>query len=99
MPIYLLADVAQAAQCLMRRTAFESVMGYESEFDHVNTDKDLWFRLSLEYDYAYIREKLSLIRVHESRETIKAFRNILSSACTLYDNCIFTLDRIGSGIS
>lgn len=75
LPIYLLADVAQAAQCLMRRTAFESVMGYESEFDHVNTDKDLWFRLSLEYDYAYIREKLSLIRVHESRETIKAFRN------------------------
>lgn len=75
LPIYLLADVGQAAQCLMRRTTFDAAMGYESEFDHVNTDKDLWFRLSLISDYAYIREKLSLIRVHESRETFKAFRN------------------------
>lgn len=74
LPIYLLADVAQAAQCLIRRTAFTAAMGYSSEFDHVNTDKDLWFRLSLVSDYAYIREKLALIRVHESRETFKAFR-------------------------
>lgn len=75
LPIYLLADVAQSPQCLMRRTVFDAAMGFESEFDHVNADKDLWFRLSLISDYAYIREKLSLIRVHASRETIKAFRN------------------------
>lgn len=75
LPIYLLADVAQAAQCLIRRAAFDNAMGYASEFDHVNTDKDLWFRLSLVSDYAYIREKLALIRVHASRETFKAFRN------------------------
>lgn len=75
LPIYLLADVAQSAQCLMRRASFDSAMGYSTEFDHLNTDKDLWFRLSLISDYAYIREKLSLIRVHQSRETFKAFRN------------------------
>jgi glycosyltransferase involved in cell wall biosynthesis len=75
LPIYLLADVAQAPQALVRRTSFNSAMGYSSEFDHVNADKDLWFRLSLISDYAYVREKLSLIRIHKDRETVKAIKN------------------------
>ena len=75
LPIYMVAEVAQAAQCLMRRSAFNSAGGFMTEFDHLNVDKDLWFRLSLVSDYAYIRDKLSLIRIHQSRETVKAFRN------------------------
>jgi len=74
LPLYLLTDVGQPAQCLMRRTAFESVLGYDTEFDHTNADKDLWFRLSLVSNYAYIREKLSLIRIHEARETTLGYR-------------------------
>ena len=75
LPIYMVAEVAQAAQCLMRRSAFNRAGGYATDFDHLNVDKDLWFRLSLVSDYAYIREKLALIRIHQSRETLKAFRN------------------------
>jgi len=74
LPIYMLTDVAQPAQCLMRRAAFNKILGYDTEIDHTNADKDLWFRLSLVSDYAYIREKFSLIRIHESRETTAGFR-------------------------
>ncbi len=75
LPIYLLTDVAQASQCVMRRSAFHRVYGYNTEFDHGNADIDLWFRLSLVSDYAYIKEKLSLIRIHRARETLVAFRS------------------------
>jgi glycosyltransferase involved in cell wall biosynthesis len=75
LPIYMLTDVGQPAQCLIRRSTFHQVFGYNTEFDHTNADKDLWFRLSLISDYAYIRDKLSLIRIHEARETASGFRN------------------------
>ena len=75
LPIYMLTDVAQPSQCVMRRRAFERALGYNTEFDHGNADIDLWFRLSLVSDYAYIREKMALIRVHEARETLVAFRS------------------------
>ena len=45
LPIYMLTDVAQPAQCLFRRTVFERALRYETEFDHANADKDLWFKL------------------------------------------------------
>ncbi|MCE5336662.1 MAG: glycosyltransferase [Desulfobacteraceae bacterium] len=75
LPIYMLTDVAQPSQCVMRRSIFEQMYGYETEFDHANADKDLWFRLSLVSNYAYLREKLAFIRIHPSRETITSFRN------------------------
>jgi glycosyltransferase involved in cell wall biosynthesis len=75
LPIYMLTDVAQPAQCLMRRATFERVQGYDTEFDHTNADKGLWFRLSMISDYAYVREKLALIRIHEARESTVGFRN------------------------
>jgi glycosyltransferase involved in cell wall biosynthesis len=75
-PIYLLTDVAQPAQCLMRRDTFLSVLGYETEFNHCNADRELWFRLSLVSNYAYLQEKLACIRIHNARETILAFKNL-----------------------
>ena len=75
LPIYMLTDIAQASQCVMRRKTFEKVLGYDTEFDHANADKELWFRLSLVSDYAYIRERLALIRLHEARETTLGFRS------------------------
>jgi len=75
LPIYMLTDVAQPSQCVMRRRSFEKALGYNTEFDHGNADIDLWFRLSLVSDYAYLREKLALIRVHGARETLVAFRS------------------------
>jgi glycosyltransferase involved in cell wall biosynthesis len=74
LPIFMLTDVAQPSQCLMRRTAFDKILGYNTEFDHANADKELWFRLSLVSDYAYIRDKLSLIRIHEARESTLGFK-------------------------
>jgi glycosyltransferase involved in cell wall biosynthesis len=75
LPIYLLTDVAQPAQCLIRRSVFTQMLGYNTEFDHTNADKELWFKLSLASDYAYIREKLSLIRIHDARESVIGFNN------------------------
>ncbi|WP_239077565.1 glycosyltransferase [Geobacter sp. SVR] len=79
LPIYMLTDVAQPSQCVIRRSIFQKVLGYNTEFDHSNADKALWFRLSLVSDYAYIREKLALIRVHSARETVIAFRSFYHS--------------------
>jgi glycosyltransferase involved in cell wall biosynthesis len=79
LPIYMLTDVAQPSQCVMRRRAFDRALGYNTEFDHSNADKALWFRLSLVSDYAYIREKLALIRIHGARETMIAFRSFYHS--------------------
>jgi hypothetical protein len=75
LPIYMLTDVGQPAQTLIRRSTFNQVFGYQSEFDHTNADKDLWFRLSVVSDYAYIREKLALIRIHKRRETTLGFKS------------------------
>ncbi len=75
LPIYMLTDIGQPAQSLMRRSVFNRVSGYNTEFDHTNADKDLWFRLSLVSDYAYIREKLALIRIHRQRETTSGFKS------------------------
>jgi len=75
LPIYMLTDVAQPSQCVVRRATFMQILGYETEIDHTNADKDLWFRLSLVSDYAYIREKLALIRIHQARETVERFRS------------------------
>jgi glycosyltransferase involved in cell wall biosynthesis len=75
LPIFMVAEVAQAAQCVMRKTAFFNAGGFETEFDHLNIDRELWFRLALESDYAYIRENLAQIRIHGNRETSVAIRN------------------------
>lgn len=75
LPIYMLTDVAQPSQCLMRRSSFNKALGYKTEFDHGNADIDLWFRLSLVSDYAYLKIKQALIRVHGARETLVAFRS------------------------
>lgn len=75
LPIYLLTDVAQPAQCLIRRSTFTSVLGYNTEFDHTNADKEMWFKLSLVSNYAYLRRKFVLIRIHEARESTVGFRN------------------------
>ena len=75
LPIYMLTDIGQPAQSLIKRSVFNRVSGYNTEFDHTNADKDLWFRLSLVSDYAYIREKLALIRIHKERETTAGFKS------------------------
>lgn len=69
LPIYMLTEVGQAAQALIRRTSFDLVGGHDTETNHANIDRELWFRLSMVSDYAYIREKMSFIRVHNSSET------------------------------
>ncbi len=75
-PIYLLTDVAQPAQCLMKRETLFSVLAYETEFDHCNADREMWFKLSLVSNYAYLQEKLACIRIHDERETVTAFNNL-----------------------
>ena len=69
LPIYMMTDVAQSAQGLIRKTAFDSIGGHDTEVDYLVIDRDQWFRLSMVSDYAYLREKLSYIRVHGNSET------------------------------
>lgn len=72
LPIYMLTDVGQAAQALIRRSSFDYIGGHDTDTDHLNIDRELWFRLSMVSDYVYLREKLSLIRIHNSSETAKS---------------------------
>jgi glycosyltransferase involved in cell wall biosynthesis len=83
LPIYMMTDVAQAAQGLIRRSIFEKVGGHDTETDHTNIDREQWFRLSMISDYAYIREKLSLIRIHQESSTTTA-TNVFMHPILLY---------------
>ncbi|MEG1596380.1 MAG: glycosyltransferase family 2 protein [Lachnospiraceae bacterium] len=73
LPIFMLTDVGASAQALVRRSKLIEIGGHDSESDHLNIDREKWFRLAMITDYAYIREKLALIRIPEGRsETSKA---------------------------
>jgi glycosyltransferase involved in cell wall biosynthesis len=69
LPVYMLTDVGQAVQGLIRRTIFDAASGYDTETDYLTIERELWFRLSMISDYAYIREKLALLRVHTQSES------------------------------
>ena len=69
MPIYMVTTVAHASQGIYRSETFHSRGGYDMEVDHMNVDRLLWFYLSYISDYAYIREKMSKIRVGNQTET------------------------------
>lgn len=75
MPLYMVTTIAHPAQGVIRRAAFDACGGYEMEIDHMNADRMLWFYLSSVSDYAYIREKMSRIRVSGGTETILTQRN------------------------
>lgn len=66
LPIFMLTDVGQSAQAVIRRSSFEEVGKHDTESDHLNIDREQWFRLSMVSDYAYIREKLTFIRMPET---------------------------------
>jgi glycosyltransferase involved in cell wall biosynthesis len=70
MPIYMMTTVAHPAQGIFRKSGFDAVHGYDAVVDHMNADKNLWFYLSSVSDYAYIREKLSCIRIGSNTETL-----------------------------
>lgn len=69
LPIYTMTDVAQSAQALIRKAVFDAVGRHDTEVDYLVIDRDQWFRLSMFSDYAYLREKLSYIRIHSGSET------------------------------
>lgn len=76
LPIFTITDIAQSAQALIRRTTFENVWLHDTESDHLNIDREQWFRLAMESDYAYIREKMALIRMPETTsETSRIVEN------------------------
>ena len=89
-PIFLMTDIAQPAQCVMRRRTLDLCEGFSAEFDHVNADRGLWFKLSLASDYAYIREKLCAIRVHENRESITHIKSFFHPLA-LYETLLHQL--------
>lgn len=66
LPIYMMTDVGQAAQTLIRRSVFDKAGKHDTETPHLNIDREQWFRLSMISDYVYLRDKLSLIRIHDN---------------------------------
>jgi len=75
MPIYMMTTVAHPAQGMFRISSFKQCGGYNMPIDHVNADKALWFYMSAVSDYAYIREKLSKVRIGIQTETSLTQRN------------------------
>ncbi|SDB60255.1 glycosyltransferase [Butyrivibrio sp. INlla16] len=65
MPIFSVTDIGQSAQAVIRTSAFKKIELHDTESDHLNIDREQWFRLSMVSDYAYIREKMALIRMPE----------------------------------
>lgn len=88
MPIYMMTSVAHPAQGMYRRRAFEQCGGYDMPVDHLNIDRALWFYLSSVSDYAYIREKLSYVRIGAQTETVltqKSFQHPVLMYMTLLE--------------
>ncbi len=65
LPIFTITDIGQSAQALIRYSAFKEIDLHDTESDHLNIDREQWFRLSMVSDYAYIRDKMALIRMPE----------------------------------
>ncbi len=70
MPIYMVTTIAHPSQAVFRREVYDQTGGYDMPIDHMNADRALWFYMSAISDYAYIREKMSYIRIGEQTETI-----------------------------
>lgn len=96
MSIYMVTTVAHPSQGIFRESAFHRCGGYDMEIDHMNADKMLWYYLSYESDYAYIREKMSRIRVGAQRETFISqidFRHPIMYHLTIKEMVRFAKDR------
>lgn len=65
LPIFMLTDIGQSAQAVIRTKTFLEVGKHETESDHLNIDREQWFRLAMISDYAYIQEKMAYIRMPE----------------------------------
>ncbi len=65
LPIFTLTDIGQSAQAVIRVNSFKEIELHDTESDHLNIDREQWFRLAMISDYAYIREKMALIRMPE----------------------------------
>lgn len=66
LPIFTLTDIGQSAQAVIRTSAFIQAGKHDTQSDHLNIDREQWFRLAMVSDYAYIREKMALIRMPET---------------------------------
>lgn len=66
LPIFTLTDIGQSAQAVIRTSVFEKVGKHDTQSDHLNVDREQWFRLAMVSDYAYIRKKIALIRMPET---------------------------------
>ena len=75
MAVYMMTPVAHPSQGVFRTSAFEEIYGYDKEIDHLNADRTLWFYLSYKNDAAYIREKMSRIRIGRQTETYITQKN------------------------
>lgn len=75
LPIFMLTDVGQSAQALIRKSAFEKVGRHNTENRHLNIDREQWFRLSMYGEYIYLQDKLTKIRRHGDSETSAGVKN------------------------
>ncbi len=65
LPIFTLTDIGQSAQAVIRTSAFIQAGKHDTQSDHLNIDREQWFRLAMVSDYAYMRKKIALIRMPE----------------------------------
>ncbi len=65
LPIFALTDIGQSAQSVIRTSAFVQAGKHDTQSDHLNIDREQWFRLAMVSDYAYIQKKMALIRMPE----------------------------------
>lgn len=87
LPIFMLTDIGQSAQGLIRRSTFELAGLHDTEHDHTNIDKEQWFRLSMYGNYAYIRDVGAYIRVPASASqtsiTVRSFYHPIALFVTI----------------
>lgn len=87
LPIFMLTDVGQSAQGMIRRSSFERAGFHDTEHDHTNIDKEQWFRLCMESDYAYMQDVVANIRVPSNASqtsiTVNSFYHPIALYVTL----------------
>lgn len=85
--VFLMTNFLCPGQVLIKRSVFEKVGMFDIRFRTV-ADWDLWFKICLQSDIAYLNEKLSLRRIHDNNLYVYGIKSMES----MFDTYTLKLD-------
>lgn len=89
LPVLVMTGLGFSSQTIIRRDSFVNAHKYYTDMTWASIDMELWFRLSMVSDYAYMREKTCYYRVHA-----KSFNNTYMDTLESCTGMLVTLQSL-----